>query len=110
MKLLRIALSLALLAWAPTFGQAESKKEQQAHGAAVFDDAGCRQCHGIGGTGGKKGPDLSGIGRRLQPDQIRKQIVEGGKQMPPFGEALQSSEVDDLIVYLRSLRDKKANK
>jgi mono/diheme cytochrome c family protein len=108
MKLLRIALSLALLASTPDLIQAESKKDQQAHGAAVFEETGCKQCHTVGNTGGKKGPNLSGVGRRLNPDQIRKQVMTGGKQMPPFGDVLQPPELDDLIVYLRSLRDKKS--
>ncbi len=108
MKRLRTLLSLALLALTSNFGQAASAKEQRAHGAVIFEDSGCRHCHTVGATGGTKGPNLSGVGRRLNTDQIKKQIIDGGKQMPSFGEALQPSEIDDLVVYLRSLRDKKS--
>jgi mono/diheme cytochrome c family protein len=43
----------------------------------------------------------------LKRSQIRKQIVEGSKQMPPFGDELQEKELADLIAYLHSCRDKK---
>jgi mono/diheme cytochrome c family protein len=38
---------------------------------------------------------------------MRRQIVEGSKVMPPFGDDLQGADLDDLIVYLHSCRDKK---
>jgi mono/diheme cytochrome c family protein len=38
---------------------------------------------------------------------MRKQIVEGSKQMPPFGDDLQEIELADLIAYLHSCRDRK---
>ena len=75
-------------------------------GAQAFADNGCPQCHTIHHTGGKKGPDLSTVGRRLNEIQIRTQIMNGGKQMPPFADVLQASETDDLVAYLHSLRDK----
>lgn len=59
--------------------------------------------------GGTKGPDLSGVGRLLSKNQIRTQILHGVHQMPPFGEVLRKSEVDDLVAYLHSCRDKKPN-
>jgi mono/diheme cytochrome c family protein len=75
-------------------------------GAHAFAENGCPQCHTIRHSGGTKGPDLSGVGRRLTEEQIRTQIVNGGKQMPPFGSVLQLTEADDLVAYLHSLRDK----
>jgi mono/diheme cytochrome c family protein len=75
-------------------------------GAQAFAESGCPQCHTIRHSGGTKGPDLSGVGRRLTEEQIRNQIVNGGKQMPPFGGVLQLTEADDLVAYLHSLRDK----
>lgn len=107
MKLLQFSLSLVFLASASSMLHAGSLKDQRAHGAALFDDTGCRHCHTIGDKGGTKGPDLSSVGRQLTAEKIKKQIVEGGKQMPAFGESLQPSEVDDLIAYLRSLKAKK---
>ncbi len=83
-----------------------SSRSQRAQGAAVFAASGCAHCHSIEGAGGHKGPDLSGVGRRLKKDRIRQQIVDGSKLMPAFGEDLQSAEIDDLIAYLHSCRDR----
>jgi mono/diheme cytochrome c family protein len=105
MSLLRPALVLILAAAAPISALAASK-EQRAHGATVFADTGCNHCHTIRGNGGKKGPNLSGVGRRLSEDQIRTQIMKGGHEMPSFAEILGKSETDDLVAYLRSCRDK----
>jgi mono/diheme cytochrome c family protein len=80
--------------------------DPRVRGAHAFTENGCQQCHTIRHTGGKKGPDLSGVGRRLNEDQIRTQILNGGKQMPPFAEILQLTEADDLVAYLHSLRNK----
>jgi ubiquinol-cytochrome c reductase cytochrome b subunit len=57
-------------------------------------------------VGGHKGPDLTAVGRRLKKEQLRQQIVDGSKRMPPFGDVLQHQELDDLVAYLRSCRDK----
>jgi mono/diheme cytochrome c family protein len=80
--------------------------DPRVRGAHVFAESGCRQCHTIRHNGGKKGPDLSGVGRRLKDEQIRTQILNGGKQMPSFADILQLTEADDLVAYLHSLRDK----
>jgi mono/diheme cytochrome c family protein len=84
--------------------------DQRSRGAFVFTDNGCPQCHTIRHNGGKKGPDLSGVGRRLSEGQIRTQVIEGGKQMPPFGDVLKQPEIDDLVVYLHSCREKTKKK
>jgi mono/diheme cytochrome c family protein len=107
MKQLQIWPMLLLLTVPPTTVKAASTKEQRTHGVEVFKDSGCGHCHTIGAVGGTKGPNLSAVGRRLEADQMRKQITDGGKQMPAFGDVLQAEELDDLIVYLRSLRGKK---
>ncbi|MGP8226435.1 MAG: c-type cytochrome [Terracidiphilus sp.] len=83
-----------------------SSRSKKAHGASVFAASGCSHCHSIRNEGGHKGPDLSGVGRRLNKDQMRLQITGGSRLMPPFGETLQDTEIADLISYLRSCRDK----
>ena len=105
MNLLRPALAILLAAAAP-FTAFAATKEQLTHGATVFADIGCKHCHTIRGNGGKKGPDLSGVGRRRSEDQIRNQIMKGSHEMPSFAEILEKSETDDLVAYLRSCRDK----
>jgi len=84
-----------------------SSRTQREHGALVFAESGCMHCHSIHNAGGHKGPDLSGVGRRLKTEQMRRQIVEGTKLMPPFRDDLQDADLADLIAYLHSCRDKK---
>lgn len=83
-----------------------SSRSRRVHGASIFAANGCSHCHSIRNGGGHKGPDLSGVGRRLKKDQMRRQIVEGSMRMPPFREELKDEEIADLIAYLRSCRDK----
>ena len=105
MNLLRpaLVLTLALTSSIPAFASASAKRR----GATVFADNGCQHCHTIHRDGGTKGPDLSGVGRLLSKTQIRIQILQGGQQMPSFADVLQKSEVDDLVAYLHSCREKK---
>ncbi len=83
-----------------------SSRSQRTHGAAVFAASGCQHCHTIRNVGGTRGPNLSGVGRRKNQDALRAQIVNGSKVMPAFGNILEPSEIDDLIAYLHSCRDK----
>ena len=39
-------------------------------------------------------------------EAIRAQILNGSKVMPAFGDVLQPAELDDLVAYLRSCKDK----
>ena len=73
-------------------------------GAILFRDKGCAHCHGTGGTGGKKGPDLSGIrtDKLWTPDKITHQILNGGQKMPPFSDSLTDAEIAQLVAYLRA--------
>lgn len=105
MNLLRSALIffLAATSFFPAFAASSDKRD----GATIFADNGCQHCHTIRKNGGTKGPDLSGVGRTLSKDQIRTQILQGGHEMPAFVDILQKSEVDDLVAYLHSCRDKK---
>jgi ubiquinol-cytochrome c reductase cytochrome b subunit len=75
-------------------------------GATLFRDRGCGQCHQIRGVGGHKGPDLSGVGRKLKKPQITQQIVNGGDAMPAFGNVLPQPEIAALVKYLRHQRQK----
>lgn len=85
-----------------------SSRGQRARGAAVFEASGCQHCHTIRKVGGHKGPDLSGVGRRIPKSGLREQIVHGSKVMPAFGDVLAPDEINDLIAYLHSCREKPA--
>ena len=104
MRLWFAVFALLFLFTTPGFASSQSQRE---HGAAIFAASGCAHCHSIRNEGGHKGPDLSGVGRRLKADQMRRQIVDGSKVMPPFGEDIQGADLADLLSYLRSCRDKK---
>jgi ubiquinol-cytochrome c reductase cytochrome b subunit len=69
-------------------------------GAELFKEKGCAHCHGADGVGTDRAPALDTVGKRLKKDEIRRQIVEGGKQMPAFGDSLSKDEVRDLVDYL----------
>jgi ubiquinol-cytochrome c reductase cytochrome b subunit len=106
---MRLALVItALLLVFSSFAIASSRS-QRAHGAAVFSESGCQHCHSIGNVGGHKGPDLSGVGRRKSKAALRQQIVFGSKVMPAFGDDLEPNELNDLIAYLHSCRQKPVN-
>ncbi len=103
MKLELAVLLVVLVAGSPVLA---SSRDQRTHGAAVFAASGCGHCHRMSNKGGHKGPDLSGVGRKLTKAQIREQILHGGNEMPSFTDDLEQSEVDDLVAYLRSCREK----
>ncbi len=85
-----------------------SSRSQRERGAAVFEVSGCQHCHTIHQVGGHKGPDLSDVGRRIPKAGLRQQIVHGSKVMPAFGNVLAPDEINDLIAYLHSCREKPA--
>jgi mono/diheme cytochrome c family protein len=107
LKLLRAALPLAtfILAALPTHALSGSRtKAAEQAGAVLFRDKGCAHCHGAGGTGGKKGPDLTGLrkDKLWTPAKITGQILNGGQKMPSFGDSVADDEVAQLIAYLRA--------
>jgi mono/diheme cytochrome c family protein len=79
---------------------AQSKAAEE--GAALFTISGCPQCHGPEGLGTAKAPSLRDVRKRKTDDQVRLQIKEGGKIMPPFGEALTDQQIASLVEFLRS--------
>ena len=84
-------------------GQSRTKAAEEA-GSLLFRDKGCTHCHGVGGIGGKKGPDLAGLRKNKlwTPAKITGQILDGGQKMPPFREALSGEEAAQLVAYLRA--------
>ena len=90
----------------PAHAASKALREQ---GATVFHEKGCEHCHGVDGIGTDKGPDLSGVGRYLHKPEIEKQIHDGGKEMPAFGDALTNEEIQQLVEYL-AVKKKKVKK
>lgn len=77
-------------------------------GAAVFQNKTCRNCHALAGIGGRRGPDLTTVGRRLTRDQLIDQIsngTPGGGNMPAYGKQISPAEMTALVEFLENLRD-----
>lgn len=85
--------------------------------AEIFTNAGCVACHTLPAVGaaGQVGPDLSEVGARLTPDEVRRSILFPDEQlaencptgpclaglMPKaFGESLSALQLETLVVFL----------
>jgi ubiquinol-cytochrome c reductase cytochrome b subunit len=77
-------------------------------GALVLQNKQCRDCHSIGGAGGLRGPALDAVASRMTEDQIIRQVLQGGGNMPAYGNALNPSETTALVKFLTTLRGNKA--
>jgi ubiquinol-cytochrome c reductase cytochrome b subunit len=73
-------------------------------GANVFQEKQCRNCHQLGGLGGERGPALDTVATRLTEDQLIRQVLQGGGNMPAYGAALSPAETTALVAYLKTLR------
>jgi ubiquinol-cytochrome c reductase cytochrome b subunit len=79
----------------------------QLQGAIVLQNKQCRNCHALEGIGGRRGPDLSGVGIRMTHDQLIDQIsngTPGGGNMPAYGKQMKPAEMSALVEFLVSLR------
>ncbi|MBV8376152.1 MAG: cytochrome b N-terminal domain-containing protein [Verrucomicrobia bacterium] len=86
----------------PEFIAGRSPVELQ--GALLLQGKQCRNCHAIGGEGGHRGPDLSAVGTRMDQPELVRQVIQGGGNMPAYGNTLSPQEVSALVSYLVSLR------
>ena len=72
-------------------------------GALVFQVKQCRNCHALGGTGGERGPALDSVAVRLTQDQLIRQVIQGGGNMPTYGKNLSPPETTALVAFLQTL-------
>jgi ubiquinol-cytochrome c reductase cytochrome b subunit len=75
----------------------------QRQGALVFQGKQCRNCHSIGDSGGMRGPALDSVATRLTYDQLVRQVIQGGGNMPAYGKNLNPAEVTALVAFLETL-------
>jgi ubiquinol-cytochrome c reductase cytochrome b subunit len=73
-------------------------------GALVLQNKQCRNCHSLGGEGGRRGPTLDGVATRLTRDQLIRQVIQGGGNMPAYGKNLAPHEVTALVAFMQTLR------
>jgi ubiquinol-cytochrome c reductase cytochrome b subunit len=78
-------------------------------GAIVFQNKQCRNCHSVGGSGGQRGPELDAVASRMTEDQMVRQVLQGGGNMPAYGNALNPDETTALVDFLKTLRGGKEN-
>ncbi|MGC1417557.1 MAG: cytochrome b N-terminal domain-containing protein [Candidatus Acidiferrum sp.] len=75
----------------------------QRQGALVFQVKQCRNCHSLGELGGERGPALDSVAVRLTQDQLIRQVIQGGGNMPAYGKNLSPAETTALVAFLQTL-------
>src|SRR5579863_5552105 len=72
-------------------------------GALVFQAKQCHNCHSLDDMGGKRGPALDSVALRLTQDQLIRQVIQGGGNMPAYGKNLSPAETTALVAFLETL-------
>ena len=120
LTLITMAISLAILnhlgtyePWSPhmTAWSGAALPIQKIHaamplereGANVFQGKQCRNCHMVGGDGGQRGPALDDVATRLTYDQLVRQVVQGGGNMPAYGKNLSPAQTTALVAWLETM-------
>ncbi len=85
----------------PRFLQHRTALERQ--GALVFQAKQCHNCHALEGKGGQRGPALDSVAVQLTQDQLIRQVIQGGGNMPSYGKNLSPSETTALVAFLKTL-------
>jgi ubiquinol-cytochrome c reductase cytochrome b subunit len=86
----------------PQFLHKRSALERQ--GALVFQAKQCHNCHALDKVGGLRGPALDGVASRRTQDQLIRQVIQGGGNMPAYGKNLSPAETTALVAFLETLR------
>jgi ubiquinol-cytochrome c reductase cytochrome b subunit len=81
----------------------EKRSALERRGALVLQAKQCRNCHALSGIGGKRGPPLDNVAVRLTPDQLIRQVIQGGGNMPAYGKNLSPAETTALVAFLETL-------
>src|SRR5262249_10364266 len=72
-------------------------------GALVLQVKQCRNCHALGDIGGPRGPALHRVPVRLTQDQLIRQVIQGGGNIPAYGNNLSPAETTALVAFLETL-------
>jgi ubiquinol-cytochrome c reductase cytochrome b subunit len=75
----------------------------QRQGELVFQAKQCHNCHSLDDRGGKRGPALDRVALRLTEDQLIRQVIQGGGNMPAYGKNLSPAETTALVAFLKTL-------
>jgi ubiquinol-cytochrome c reductase cytochrome b subunit len=93
-------------AWSATpipakYLQGRTALERQ--GALVFKSKQCHNCHSLDAQGGQRGPALDEVALRMTMDQLVRQVIQGGGNMPAYGKNLSPAETTALVSFLETL-------
>jgi ubiquinol-cytochrome c reductase cytochrome b subunit len=72
-------------------------------GALVFQNKQCHNCHALDGGGGNRGPALDAVAVSLTREQLVRQVIQGGGNMPAYGRNLNPAETNALVAFLQTL-------
>ena len=78
----------------------------RAHGTSEEDlvkRLSCQGCHALAGRGGSRGPGWDGVGQRLSPEAVKKQVISPKGRMPNFAH-LRPEELNAVMAYLKGLK------
>src|SRR6202051_4764459 len=120
LTILLVAISLATLThlgvhtpWSPAMdawsgdpipaSYLKGRSALQRQGGLGFQDKQCHNCHSLGDQGGTRGPDLDAVAVRLTHDQLIRQVIQGGGNMPAYGKNLTPAETTALVAFLETL-------
>jgi len=78
----------------------QSLSGNAAQGAQSYQQRGCINCHLIAGAGGQRGPELTHIGSQRSPDYLTWRILNGGTNMPAYGNTLSPEELSNIVQFL----------
>jgi ubiquinol-cytochrome c reductase cytochrome b subunit len=81
----------------------EGRSALELQGALLVQGKQCRNCHSLGGAGGRRGPALDGVATRLTHDQLIHRVLQGGGEMPAYGDSLSPPQVTALVAFLGTL-------
>ncbi|MBT6282728.1 MAG: cytochrome c [Phycisphaerae bacterium] len=81
----------------------EGRTPLELAGAAAFQYKQCRNCHQLGGIGGERGPELDSIATRKTTNELIRQAIQGGGNMPTYGHNLSPEELISIVAFLSTL-------
>jgi ubiquinol-cytochrome c reductase cytochrome b subunit len=84
-------------------GFLQGRTALERHGALVFQAKQCHNCHSLDDKGGHRGPALDTIALRLTEEQLIRQVIQGGGNMPAYGKNLSPAETTALVAFLKTL-------
>jgi ubiquinol-cytochrome c reductase cytochrome b subunit len=83
--------------------QLKGRTALERQGALVFQVKQCHNCHALDGHGGQRGPALDAVAVQLTQDQLIRQVIQGGGNMPAYGKNLSPAETTALVAFLMNL-------